>query len=143
MGTKKKNVLCAGAIVFRLNEYGRIEFLLIKDSREKHDRWSVPKGHCELNESIEETAVRECWEETGVVARLLYELPPTFTSNTMENKTVHIFLAKQLNPQHGVNCKDEDIAEAKWFDISELPEVYTYQKPIVAHATNIIKKNMA
>ncbi len=138
----KKDVECAGAIVFRLNEYGEIEFLLIKHRKEKMNRWSIPKGHLELNESIEECAVREVWEETNVVARLLYELPPTFTSNQRENKTVYIFLAKQLNPQHGIKPLCEEVLDIGWFSIDNLPDVHQYQKTTISHAKQIIKRNM-
>jgi 8-oxo-dGTP pyrophosphatase MutT (NUDIX family) len=141
MATRKKDVTCAGTIVFRMNEVGEIQFLFIRHPL--NEQWGLPKGHCELNESIEEAAVRETWEETGVIPRLLYELPPTFTSNKRENKTVHIFLAKQLNPQHGIQVDGGEIKEARWFSVNELPEMHHYQKSVIQYAKNIINRNMS
>ena len=142
MSNKKKNSICAGCVVFRLNEAGGIDFLLVKHVKEKNNRYGFPKGHIDLNESIEECAVRETWEETGVVSRLLYELPPVFSSNSKENKVVHMFLARQLNPQNGLSKRENEISEAKWFSIDSLPEMHSYQKPLSIFAKNIIKRNI-
>jgi len=142
MEQRKRNSVCAGCVVFRMNECGGIDFLLIKHEKDKNNRYGFPKGHLEKNESIEECAVRETWEETGVVSRLLYELPPVFSSNKNENKVVHIFLAKQLNPQNGISGRSGEISEACWFPIEDLPEIYHYQKPLATYAKNIIMRNM-
>jgi bis(5'-nucleosidyl)-tetraphosphatase len=52
----------AGAIIFRKEE--DIIFYLLLHYEEGH--WGSPKGHIENNESIEETALREIREETGL-----------------------------------------------------------------------------
>lgn len=48
-----------GAVVFRENK-----FLLLKTSKSKN--WGAPKGHVENQETEEETARREIFEETGL-----------------------------------------------------------------------------
>lgn len=53
----------AGGIVWRRNEKGTIEILLIQDAK---DRWTIPKGHIEEGETAKETAEREIREETGL-----------------------------------------------------------------------------
>jgi 8-oxo-dGTP pyrophosphatase MutT (NUDIX family) len=54
----------SGGIVFRHNpRNNEIEFLLIQDSK---DRWTIPKGHIEQDETAEVTAAREIIEETGL-----------------------------------------------------------------------------
>lgn len=140
MAAKKKNTTSAGTVVFRMNEHGNIEFLLVR--HEKNNKWGFPKGHLEEGESIEECAVRETWEETGVVARLLFELPPVVTSNKNENKSVCAFMAKQLNPQHGITPKDDSIAETAWFEIDKLPKVHAYQERLIYFAKKIIESYM-
>jgi len=47
---------------------GNREFLLVLENYSKC--WSIPKGHMELGESEEETALRELLEETGLTAEL-------------------------------------------------------------------------
>jgi 8-oxo-dGTP pyrophosphatase MutT (NUDIX family) len=54
----------AGGIVFRRRERGSgIEVLLIQDAK---DRWTIPKGHVEEGEKVDQTAGREVMEETGL-----------------------------------------------------------------------------
>ncbi len=52
----------AGGVVFR-HVGERIEILMIQD---RLGRWTIPKGHVEIGESLEQTAVREVAEETGL-----------------------------------------------------------------------------
>lgn len=53
----------AGGVVWRRNDRGVIEILLIQDAKE---RWTIPKGHIEEGESAKQTAEREINEETGL-----------------------------------------------------------------------------
>lgn len=53
----------AGGIVFRRDEKGAVEILLIQDAK---DRWTIPKGHIEEGETAQQTAKREIGEEAGL-----------------------------------------------------------------------------
>lgn len=53
----------AGGIIFRRNEKGDVEILLIQDHK---DRWTIPKGHIEEGETAQEAARREIGEEAGL-----------------------------------------------------------------------------
>ncbi|WP_339917320.1 NUDIX hydrolase [Yeosuana marina] len=55
---KMPNVVAGGGKVY--NENGDILFIY------RNDKWDLPKGKAERRESIEETAIREVTEETGV-----------------------------------------------------------------------------
>lgn len=140
MPKEKPHVTCAGTVVFRMNESQEIEFLLLMPRQGEGTHWGFPKGHCEAGESIEETAVRETYEETGVVARLLYELPPVFTTTPKETKVVHCFLARQLN--EGVVPQQEEVADIQWFHIDKLPSIHGYQTPLVRQAVAVIHRNL-
>src|SRR4051812_28386044 len=52
----------AGGVVYR--HKGKIlEILMIQDHK---GRWTIPKGHVEKGEKLEQTALREIGEETGL-----------------------------------------------------------------------------
>ncbi|MEC3905441.1 NUDIX domain-containing protein [Tamlana sp. 2201CG12-4] len=55
---KLPNVIAGGGKVY--NERGEVLFIY------RNDKWDLPKGKAERYETIEETAVREVTEETGV-----------------------------------------------------------------------------
>lgn len=142
--TKRSNSLamCAGTVTFRLNESGGIEFLLVLPRQGSGKAWGLPKGHCEEGEGIHETAVRETFEETGIVSRLLFELPPVFTTTPKESKVVHCFLAKQLNEGVDPVPQQEEVVEAKWFAIDSLPNIHAYQLPLIKFAVSAIERNL-
>ena len=55
---KLKTIVAGGGMVF--NEKGEILFIY------RNNRWDLPKGKAEKNETIQETSIREVEEETGV-----------------------------------------------------------------------------
>ncbi|RCK60458.1 Diphosphoinositol polyphosphate phosphohydrolase DDP1 [Candida viswanathii] len=68
--------IVAGCIC--LNET-KDKIIMISSSKHK-DRWIIPKGGNELDETALETAVRETWEEAGVEGIILKELPVVLDS---------------------------------------------------------------
>lgn len=65
------NVIAGGGKVY--NAKNEILFIY------RNDKWDLPKGKAEANESIEETALREVQEETGVAGlKIIKPLPTTY-----------------------------------------------------------------
>src|SRR4051812_27391713 len=62
--------------------------------------WSLPKGHVEHGESLEQTAVREVAEETGILGEIICPLGPIdywFVADGRRiHKTVHHFLLRAV-----------------------------------------------
>lgn len=82
--------------------------------------WTLPGGGIKKHETPENAARRETKEEVGIdLGQLLY-LGKYFSTRHYTQDTVYCFYAKAVN----VNFKiDEgEIAEAKWFSISEMPQ---------------------
>jgi diadenosine hexaphosphate hydrolase (ATP-forming) len=60
--------------------------------RYRSGAWAFPKGHVEPGETLEQTAVREVREETGVAAAVLAPLPAThYTNDRGEARVIHWF----------------------------------------------------
>lgn len=108
----------AGGVVFRRSEDG-VEILMIQD---RLGRWTIPKGHVEEGESLEQTALREVAEETGLTRlRLGDKLEKLHFFYRKEGKlifmTTHVFLMEALGDTDTLSRGDsEGIVDVKWFD---------------------------
>jgi len=107
----------AGGVVFRRTAAG-LELLMIQD---RLGRWTIPKGHVEPGESIEQTALREVAEETGLTRlRLGDKLEKLHFFYRKEGKlifmTTHVFLMEALGDTDTLTQGDsEGIVDVKWF----------------------------
>jgi 8-oxo-dGTP pyrophosphatase MutT (NUDIX family) len=90
-----KHERSAGGLVLK-RENGAYAGLLI--GRATPRIWSLPKGHVESSESIEDAAVREVLEETAIEASIIEKLSDIrywFYSNKVKtSKVVHFFLMR-------------------------------------------------
>lgn len=57
-------ILAVGAVIYRRDKAGQLEFLLIK---KRLGYWTLPKGRIKAGESEEQALVREIQEETGLL----------------------------------------------------------------------------
>ena len=85
------------------------------------DRWCIPCGHVEWDESIETAAVREFEEETGLQVELesLFAVKSNF--HDREHQTVGIwFRGRQIS---GKLQSGGDLSDAKFYSFDDLPEL--------------------
>ncbi|MCV7383102.1 NUDIX hydrolase [Mycolicibacter longobardus] len=90
--------------------------------------WSLPKGHIEVGETAEQTAIREVAEETGVQGDVLAVLGSIdywfVTDGRRVHKTVHHYLMRFSS---GELCDDDvEVTEVAWVPIRELPSRLAY-----------------
>lgn len=112
----------AGGVVHRLGETGP-EFALISVGPDL--RWQLPKGLVDPGETLEETALREVREETGLTCAIVSPLEAIdywFTASydgppTRFHKHVHFFLMAHLSGD--ISGHDDEVAEVRWFGEDE------------------------
>ena len=107
------------ALIGRLTRRGALE-------------WCVPKGHPEGDENLEQAAVREIFEETGIQGEIITTLGSIdyefYTPEKHISKTVHHFLLKQTGGELTVDGDpNQEAVETKWVAVSELHEVLAHE----------------
>ena len=129
-----------GAVVFRkINEDYR--YLLIRNRRSSN--WSFPKGHVEAGETLEETAKREVFEETG----LRIDIIPGFISKSQYSiqnriqKTVQIYVASTKDTQTRIQI--EEIEDYVWLTYENALKNLKFEndKTILTEARDFLLKN--
>jgi 8-oxo-dGTP pyrophosphatase MutT (NUDIX family) len=116
----------AGGLVM---DDGRLHAVLI-GRLDRHGRllWSLPKGHIEDGETVEQTAVREVKEETGISARVLRPLGSIDYWFVAERRRVHKTVHHFLLTAEGGELSDEDVevTEVAWVPVAELEAKLAY-----------------
>jgi 8-oxo-dGTP pyrophosphatase MutT (NUDIX family) len=93
--------------------------------------WALPKGTPEPDETIEQTALREVREETGVVVEpdgLIGEVKYWFSrpqDGVRYYKTVHHFLLRPVGGDPSQH--DHEFDEVRWFSVQEALRLLTYR----------------
>ncbi|MEK7215460.1 MAG: NUDIX hydrolase [Chloroflexota bacterium] len=126
----------AGGVVYRMGT-DQVEVLLC--GRRVPVLWCLPKGTPDRGERVEDTALREVREETGVTASIVGKLGSirySFTrvqDNTRCDKTVHHYLMEPVDGDPSLH--DHEFDEVRWFPAGEALEVMTYLNEV-----NILQK---
>ena len=98
---------------------GRTQILLVH--RRTPRLWALPKGTPDAGETVEETALRETREETGMevaIERQLRSIRYFFVrGSTRFHKTVHFFLMHAVGGS--LEDHDAEFDEVRWVDLEE------------------------
>jgi len=119
----------AGGIVTRFQE--SIPQLVIgRRKREKEGRtWTLPKGTPIPGETLEQTALREVCEETGLTVRIVSPLDAihyTFMQRgTRIHKTVHYFMMEPTGG--GLEHHDHEFEEVRWIAFDEAGALLSFE----------------
>jgi len=108
----------AGGVVHRSVE-GHVQVVLVH--RRAPVLWALPKGTPDSGETIEETALRETREETGLqveIERPLRAIRYYFVrGSTRFHKTVHFFLMRAVGGS--TEAHDAEFDEVRWVSVEE------------------------
>jgi 8-oxo-dGTP pyrophosphatase MutT (NUDIX family) len=128
-------VTAAGGVVE--NEKG--EILLIF----RRGKWDLPKGKLDKGETIEQCALREVMEETGL-SNVVLKHPLTITYHTYDEfgkhilKDSHWFQMTVSGKQELTPQTEEDIHEIKWVKKNELNKYFENTYPSVKEVLEIL-----
>lgn len=133
--TQIKEIVAAGGIVY--NEFNEVLFIY------RRGFWDLPKGKLDPGETLEQAAIREVEEETGIKGLTLH----THVGNTYHifrtQKNSNYYLKKTYwyrmsTQKQAIKVqKEEDIDEAVWLAV---PTFLKECKPIYNNIQDILKK---
>lgn len=121
--------LACAALIGRLDRRGRL-------------LWSLPKGHVEPGEQVEQTAVREVGEETGIAGEVLAPLGVIdfwfVADGARVHKTVHHFLLLRQGGE--LSDADVEVTEVAWVPLPEVPVrlAYADERRLVARVPGLL-----
>ena len=121
----------AGGVVCRLANDG-LEIVLC--GRLQPKLWALPKGSPNPSETLEETALREVNEETGLEVKVLAPLGNIqywyFRSQDSVrcHKTVHFYFMAPTGG--GTSLHDPEFDVVEWFPVEEATSIMNYETEI-------------
>ena len=119
----------SGGVVFRRDKQGKVEILMIRDSK---DRWSLPKGKINKEENLRQAAEREIKEETGLqdmqVLNWLGKVNFRYRRHSsLVLKTMHVYLVKAGGESSKLEKEDvAHITKVAWFPVNEALDKVEY-----------------
>jgi 8-oxo-dGTP diphosphatase len=134
----------AGGVVHRSID-GRVQIALVH--RRAPVLWALPKGTPDSRETIEETALRETREETGLEVEIearLQSIRYFFVRGTTRfHKTVHFFLMRPIGGS--LDAHDAEFDEVRWTDLSEALAIMSHatERSVVEEAAGLIETRRA
>ena len=117
--------LTVDCIVFGLDAELELKIMLIKrDISPFQGEWAIPGGFVRMDETLEQAALRELQEETGIHDVFLEQL---YTFGDLErdprDRTITVSYYALINLVEQQIQAATDASEANWFRISEIPKL--------------------
>jgi 8-oxo-dGTP pyrophosphatase MutT (NUDIX family) len=119
-----------GALIGRTNRRGRL-------------LWSLPKGHLEEGETLEEAAIREVAEETGITGDIIGSLGTIDFWFVVEgrrvHKTVHHYLMRAISGE--LSDQDVEVTEVAWVPLPRIADrlAYSDERGLLDEARRLLR----
>jgi len=127
MARQVRGAVSAGGVVYRVRD-GRPEIVLV--ARPVTNLWALPKGTPNPGETLEQTALREVSEETGLeveivepISEIAYSFHVT-DGRVRIDKVVHHFLMTATGGD--VSRHDHEYDLVGWYGLTEALRLMTY-----------------
>jgi 8-oxo-dGTP pyrophosphatase MutT (NUDIX family) len=138
-----KREISAGGVVYRRGDDGIEIVLASRRTRRGQLAWGLAKGGIENEESMEDAAVREVREETGLLAEIEASLGETRYFYVWENvrirKTVHFFLMRHTGGD--IDDRDDEMEEIRWFPLDRALKraAYRGERDVLVRAAELLR----
>lgn len=130
--------LTVDCVIFGLDESSKLKVLLIQRGHEPfQEYWALPGGFVEMQETLEQAALRELEEETGVTNVFIEQLY-TFGEPDRDprGRVVSVAYFALVNlAEHPVRSAS-DAKNVQWFEIEDLPKLAFDHEQILQVAVN-------
>jgi 8-oxo-dGTP diphosphatase len=112
------------------------EVLLVRRANEPYKGcWALPGGFMEMDETIEQCAVRELKEETGLaVAPAEAALVGVFSAPGRDPRGRTVTVAYRVDVDEAAPVAGDDAAEVRWWPLAALPPLAFDHAEIIAKA---------
>ncbi len=124
-----ERAVSAGGVVFRTGENG-VEFAIC--GRDSDGVWGLPKGTPDPGESLEQTAVREVTEETGLEVRPVDKLGVIEYWFSREGVRYHKWVHYYLMAATGGDTVAHDVEydRVEWFPVEAALKTLTFKNEV-------------
>ena len=120
-----------GALIGRTNRRGRL-------------LWSLPKGHLEAGETLEQAAIREVAEETGITGDIIGSLGTIdfwfVVDGRRVHKTVHHYLMRAISGE--LSDQDVEVTEVAWVPLPRIADrlAYSDERGLLDEASRLLRE---
>jgi 8-oxo-dGTP pyrophosphatase MutT (NUDIX family) len=137
-----KREISAGGVVYRRDGDAIEVVLASRRTRKGQLAWGLAKGGIEDDESMEDAAIREVREETGIEAEIEESLGETRYMYVWEDvrirKTVHFFLMRFVADSAE---RDDEMEEIRWFPLERALKraAYRGERDMLQRAAELLR----
>lgn len=130
-----------GAIITKVEHGTRYILLALRNTEPYKNFWSIPGGHIDSYETVEQAVIREIKEEVGM------DIQPEFLfyfDEIIPEKNIHAVVQVFHATENGqVNVAEDEILEARWVSVKDalsMELAFFHRDIILRYANNLIMK---